>query len=47
MKFIRLFTGLKGEPINVKIFSLPNGDYLGEFTPKKIGNEKRNIETFK
>ncbi len=26
-----------GEPINVKLFSLPNGDYLGEFTPNKIG----------
>ena len=39
VKSIRLFLGLKGEPINVKIFSLPNGDYLGEFTPKKIGKE--------
>jgi hypothetical protein len=32
--------GSKGEPINVKLFALPNGDYLGEFTPKKIGTLK-------
>lgn len=41
-KFISLFTGTKGEPINIKFFSLPNGDYLGEFTPKKIGNDKKS-----
>ena len=40
-KFISLFTETKGEPISIKFFSLPNGDYLGEFTPKKIGNNRK------
>jgi hypothetical protein len=36
-----IFIGSKGEQVNVKLFLLPNGDYLGEFTPKKIGKEKQ------
>jgi hypothetical protein len=35
-----LVIGPKGEPVNVKLFSLPNRDYMGEFTPKKIGKKK-------
>ena len=40
LELIKMIIGPKGELVNVKLFSLPNGDYLGEFTPKKIGREK-------
>jgi hypothetical protein len=29
--------GPKGEPVNIKLFPQPSGDYTGEFTPTKIG----------
>jgi hypothetical protein len=32
-----LIVGPKGETVNVKLFPQANGDYMGEFTPKKIG----------
>lgn len=37
--------GSKGEAINVKLFPLPNGDFMGEFTPKKIGRENSSEES--
>src|SRR5262249_22544935 len=39
-----LVIGPKGKPVNVKLFSLPNGDYMGEFTPKKIGKKKTEFK---
>ncbi|CAF3415563.1 unnamed protein product, partial [Rotaria sp. Silwood2] len=38
-----LVIGPKGEPIDVKLFSQANGDYMGEFTPKKIGQHRIDI----
>lgn len=35
--------GSKDEAINVKLFSLPHGDYMGEFTPKKVGRYRIDI----
>lgn len=32
-----LIAGQKGEPVDVKLFPQGNGDYMGEFTPKKVG----------
>ncbi|CAF0887782.1 unnamed protein product [Adineta steineri] len=38
-----LVVGPKGESVNVKLFPQANGDYMGEFTPKKIGQHRIDI----
>ncbi|CAF4847370.1 unnamed protein product, partial [Rotaria sp. Silwood1] len=38
-----LIIGPKGESVNVKLFPQANGDYMGEFTPKKIGQHRIDI----
>ncbi|CAF1633249.1 unnamed protein product, partial [Adineta ricciae] len=35
--------GPKGEPVNVKLFPQASGDYIGEFTPAKIGQHRIDI----
>ncbi|UJR31815.1 hypothetical protein I4U23_019292 [Adineta vaga] len=35
--------GPKGEPVNVKLFPQASGDYIGEFTPTKIGQHRIDI----
>ncbi|CAM4955218.1 unnamed protein product [Rotaria socialis] len=38
-----LVVGPKGEPVDVKLFPQANGDYTGEFTPRKVGQYRIDI----
>ncbi|CAF1050339.1 unnamed protein product [Adineta ricciae] len=38
-----LIVGPKGEAVSVKLFPQANGDYMGEFTPKKVGQHRIDI----
>ncbi|CAF5187759.1 unnamed protein product, partial [Rotaria magnacalcarata] len=38
-----LVVGPTGEPIDVKLFPQTNGDYMGEFTPRKVGQYRIDI----